>query len=179
MWPPRVRVPSVAVISSLVLGSDGTSTLGRNSDLVTTPVDRQRFLARRRECDAILIGGQTARNERYQRTPVPLVVLSHSRPALLDQNSKAHWWILSPSEAVVRAQSEFGNNLSIEGGIGLISELLKANLLTQLELSITQHIGGEDKVDYLELLSHFQRIETDEIEGTIFHTCTFPITTQK
>jgi riboflavin biosynthesis pyrimidine reductase len=169
----------VAVISSLVLGADGTSTISRNSDLVTTPIDRQRFLARRRECDAILIGGNTARNERYQRTPVPLVVLSHNRPALLDQNSKAHWWMLSPSEAVARAQWEFGNNLSIEGGIALISELLKANLLTHLELSITPHTGGEDKVDYLDLLSHFEKIQTDEIEGTIFHTCTFPITTQK
>ena len=167
------------MISSLVLGADGTSTLHGNSESVTTPIDRQRFLARRRLCDAILIGGNTARNERYQRTPVPLVILSHSRPAILDQNSKAHWWVLSPAQAVARAQWEFGNTLSIEGGIAFISELLKANLLTQLELSITPHTGGEDKVDYLELLAHFEKIQTHEVEGTIFHTCTFPITTRK
>jgi riboflavin biosynthesis pyrimidine reductase len=169
----------VAVISSLVLGVDGASTLHGNSDSITTPIDRQRFLARRRECDAILIGGNTARNERYQRTPVPLVILSHSRPAILDQNSKAHWWSLSPTEAVARAQWEFGNTLLIEGGIAFVSELLKANLLTQLELSITSHTGGDDKVDYLDLLAHFEKIETHEVEGTIFHTCTFPITIQK
>jgi riboflavin biosynthesis pyrimidine reductase len=169
----------VAVISSLVLGADGTSTLHGNSESVTTPIDRQLFLARRRLCDAILIGGNTARNERYQKTPVPLVVLSHTRPAILDQNSQARWWMLSPAQAVSRAQWEFGNDLSIEGGIAFISELLNANLLTQLELSITPHVGGEEKIDYLNLLSHFEKITTQEIEGTIFHTCTIPIMNQK
>jgi riboflavin biosynthesis pyrimidine reductase len=169
----------VAVIASLVLGADGSSTLRGNSESVTTSVDRQRFLARRRLCDAILIGGNTARNERYQQTPVPLVILSHTRPAILDQNSKARWWVLSPTEAVARAQREFGNELSIEGGIAFVSELLNTNLLSQLELSITPHIGGEEKIDYLRLLSHFEKITTQEIEGTIFHTCTIPIISQK
>ena len=169
----------MAVISSLVLGADGSSTLRGNSESVTTPIDRQRFLARRRLANAILIGGNTARNERYQRTPVPLVVVSHTRPPILDQNPKAHWWALSPTQAVARAQREFGNDLSIEGGIAFISDLLNANLLTQLELSITPHTGGEEKIDYLNLLSHFEKISTQEIEGTIFHTCTFPIMSQK
>lgn len=169
----------MAVIASLVLGADGSSTLLGTSDTVTTPIDRQRFLARRRLCQAILIGGNTARNERYQRTPVPLVVLSHTRPLVLDQNPKAHWWRLSPVEAVARARWEFGNTLSIEGGISFISELLDAQLITQLELSITPHVGGEYKVDYMDLLRHFEKIETQELEATIFHTCTFPIKNQK
>lgn len=169
----------MAVIASLVLAADGSSTLFGTSDTVTTPIDRQRFLARRRLCDAILIGGNTARNERYEKTPVPLVIVSHTRPALLDQNPKAHWWLLSPVEAVARARWEFGNTLSIEGGIAFISELLDARLISQLELSITSHVGGENKVDYLDLLAHFEKIETEELEGTIFHTCTFPIMTQK
>lgn len=169
----------MAVIASLVLGADGSSTLLGNSDAVTTPLDRQRFLARRRQCDAILIGGNTARHERYQKTPVPLVVLSHTRPALLDQNQRAHWWSLSPIEAVARARWDFGNTLSIEGGIAFISELLDARMISQLELSITAHTGGENKVDYLDLLAHFEKIETEELGGTIFHTCTFPITNPK
>jgi len=169
----------MSVIASLVLGADGSSTLLGTSDTVTTPIDRQRFLARRRDCNAILIGGNTARNERYQKTPVPLVVLSHTRPEILDQNPKAHWWTLSPVEAIARAQQEFGDTLSIEGGVAFISELLGAQLISQLELSITSHVGGEYKVDYLDLLSHFEKIETEELEATIFHTCTFPIKNQK
>ncbi len=165
----------MAVIASLVLAADGSSTLAGTSDTVTTAIDRQRFLARRRTCHAILIGGNTARIERYERTPVPLVILSHARPDLLDVNPKAHWWSISPIQAVARAHWEFGSRLSIEGGIAFISELLEANLITQLELSITSHVGGENRVDYLDLLSHFEKIETEEIEGTIFHSCTFPI----
>jgi riboflavin biosynthesis pyrimidine reductase len=92
------------VIASLVLGADGSSTLLGTSDTVTTPIDRQRFLARRRGCDAILIGGNTARNERYEKTPVPLIVLSHTRPEVLEENPRAHWWTLSPVEAVARAR---------------------------------------------------------------------------
>lgn len=169
----------MAVIASLVLGADGSSTVLGTSDKVTTPIDRQRFLTRRRLSDVILVGGNTARNERYQRTPVPLVVLSHTRPSVLDLNPKAHWWSLSPAEAIARARWEFGSTISIEGGISFICELLDAQLISQLELSITSHVGGESKVDYLELLAHFEKIETEEIEATIFHTCTFPIKTQK
>jgi riboflavin biosynthesis pyrimidine reductase len=169
----------MAVIASLVLGADGSSTLLGTSDTITTPIDRQRFLARRRLCNAILIGGNTARSERYQRTPVPLVVLSHTRPSVLDQNAKAHWWRLSPVEAIARARWEFGNTLSVEGGGSFIGELLDAQLISQLELSITSHVGGENKVDYLELLAHFEKIETEELEATIFHTCTFPIKPQR
>lgn len=167
------------VIASLVLAADGSSTMHGTSDLVTTPLDRQRFLARRRTCDAILIGGNTARNERYEKTPVTLIVLSHTRPALLDRNPKAHWWAISPEEAVARAETEFGETLSIEGGVSFISGLLEANLITQLELSITAHTGGENRVDYLDLIAHFENVTTEEYEGTIFHSCTHPIKRQK
>jgi riboflavin biosynthesis pyrimidine reductase len=169
----------MAVIASLVVGADGSSTLHGSSESVTTHVDRQRFLTRRRLADAILIGGNTARNERYQKTPVPLVILSHTRPDILDLNSKACWWVLSPTQAVARAQWEIGSELAIEGGIAFIAELLTANLLTQLELSITPQTGGEGKIDFRNLLLHFEKITTEEIEGTIFHTCTLPILSQK
>lgn len=169
----------MATIASLVLGADGSSTIRGTSEMITTPLDRQRFLARRRKCDAIVIGGNTARNERYEKTPVAVIVLSHARPSLLDRNPKAHWWALSPIEAVARAQEEFGENLSIEGGIALLSTLLEADLITQLELSVTSHTGGENKIDYVDLLAHFEKVTTEQLEGTIFYTCTLPIRKQK
>lgn len=169
----------MAVIGSLVLGADGSSTLGGNSQLISNPLDQERFLARRRLCNAILIGGNTARLEAYQRTPVPVVVLSHTRPPLLDQNPKAHWWNLSPTEAVERAVREFGERLSAESGVSLLTDLLDANLITELNLTITPKVGGEKKMDYKTLLAHFENIQTEEIDGTIFYTCTSPITLQK
>lgn len=169
----------MAVIASLVLGADGSSTLHGSSAAITTPIDRQRFLARRRLSDAILIGGNTARSEGYKKTPAPLVIISHSRPALLDENPKAHWWMMPITEAVVRAQKEFGTTISIEGGVAMISELLGAGAISQLELSITPHNGGENKIDPLELFSHFEKIEMIKEDDTVFYTCTVPLMIQK
>lgn len=169
----------MSVIASLVLGADGSSTFREDSEAITTPIDRQRFLARRRLSDAIVIGGNTARNERYQRTPVPVVVVSHSRPSLLDQNPQAHWWPLTPLDALSRAQIEFGSRISIEGGVAFVLVLLNAGAITQLELSITPHLGGENKVDYLHLLSYFEKVEMTRVDETLFYSCTVPLMLQR
>lgn len=169
----------MAVIASLVLGTDGSSSLRGNSEAISTPIDRQRFLARRRLCDVIIVGGKTAQADGYKRTPVPLVIISHARPELLDENSKAHWWMMPAAEAVERAKKEFGPTVSIEGGISMISELLEIGAISQLELSISPRSGGENKIDRETLLSHFKKIEKKLIDETIFFTCTQPITKPK
>ena len=170
----------MAVIASLVLGRDGSSTLEGSSQALSSLADRERFLAHRRRSDVILIGGNTARTERYTKTPVPLVILSRDEPAsLLEQNSLAHWWALSPVEAVARARWEFGSNIFIEGGIAFLYELLQTRLINQFELSITPVEGGENRINHLDLLAHFEKVEIEQVSETIFYTCTFPVTPQK
>lgn len=169
----------MAVIASLVLGADGSSSLRGNSEAISTPIDHQRFLARRRLCDVIIVGGNTARAEGYRKTPVPLVILSHSRPDLLDANPMAHWWMMPAAEAIDRAQKEFGPTISMEGGVTMIRELLEVGAISQLELSISPKIGGEKKVDQEILLSYFRKIEKELVEDTVFYTCTEPITKTK
>ena len=63
------------VVATLVVGSDGSTAKDGTSRGVTSTLDRARFLERRRHVDAILIGGNTARNEPYRMTPVPVVVV--------------------------------------------------------------------------------------------------------
>ena len=63
---------------SLVLGADGSLTKNGSSRALSSAGDRQRFLALRRECGAIVIGGETARAEPYERTPAPLIILSRT-----------------------------------------------------------------------------------------------------
>jgi riboflavin biosynthesis pyrimidine reductase len=104
---------------------------------ISSAEDRKRFLARRRESDCLIIGGNTARSDLYQKTPVPLVILSRTRPELITINRKAHWWNLSPADAVVRAQREFGGRILIEAGLSIIIELLHLGIIDQLELSVT------------------------------------------
>ncbi len=166
----------MAVIASLVLGADGSSTLRGNSAAISTPIDRERFLARRRLCDVIIVGGKTAKADGYKTTPVPLVIISHSRPDLLDVNSKAHWWMIPAAAAIERAKKEFGPTVSVEGGISMISELLEAGAISQLELSISPQTGGENKIDLEQLLKYFEKIEEELVVETIFYTCTEPAT---
>lgn len=166
----------MAVIASLVLGADGSSSLRGNSAAISTPIDRERFLARRRLCDVIIVGGKTARADGYTTTPVPLVIISHSRPDLLDVNPKAHWWMMPATEAIKRAKKEFGPTVSIEGGISMISELLEAGAISQLELSISPQTGGENKIAREKLLRFFEKIQEELVSETIFYTGTEPVT---
>lgn len=68
----------MSVVATLVVGSDGSTSKESRSAGISSPEDRQAFLKRRREVDVIIVGGNTARHEPYNRTPVPLVVISRS-----------------------------------------------------------------------------------------------------
>lgn len=165
----------MSVHATLVMGADGSTSFLGNSDGVTTPEDRAQFLTTRRQSDVIIIGGNTARHERYRRTPVPLVVLSRSYPEILRENPKAHWWDLSPAKAVRKAEKEFGPFIFIEAGVSMIRQLLSRGLISQLNLSVTPMSGGENRADLTELLSYFTVVEQKEKGDTIFYTCTKPI----
>ena len=156
------------VIVTLVAGADGSTSKGGNSSGITTPVDRTEFLARRRTADCIIIGGNTARNEPYQRTPVPVIVLSRSLINPLANNRLAHCWNLSPVRALARAAQKFGPTIHIEAGVSIISELLAAGAIDKLELSITPITGGEDKIELAEFLHHFDNIHEEIREGVRF-----------
>ena len=156
------------VIVTLVAGADGSTSKNGNSAGVTTAIDRTEFLARRRSADCIIIGGNTARTEPYQRTPVPVVVLSHSLVNPLPHNRLAHCWNLSPVEALTKAIKPFGPTVHIEAGASIIEELMKAGKIDQLELSITSVTDGDDKINIEKLLSYFTAIEEVEREGTRF-----------
>lgn len=158
----------MAVIVTLVVGADGSTSKNGNSAGVSSSADRTAFLARRRSADCILIGGNTARTEPYHRTPVPVVVLSKSLINPLADNRLAHCWNLSPAKAIERASKTFGPTIHVEAGITIINELLEANLVDALELSITEVSGGEDKIDIEKLLAHFGEKSEQSIAGTRF-----------
>ena len=158
----------MTVTVTLVTGSDGSTSKGGNSAGVSSAADRTAFLARRRAADCILIGGNTARTEPYQRTPVPVIVISKSLINPLANNRIAHCWNLTPVKALDRAIKTFGPNVHVEAGASIIDELLSAGRVDALELSITEVSGGEDKVDLAKLLSYFSQQSEKIADGTRF-----------
>jgi len=161
---------SVPVIASLVVGSDGSTSKDGRSAGVSSAADHRAFLARRRSADVLLIGGNTARNEPYQKTPVPVVIVSKSMLNPLSNNRLAHWWNCDPVEALARAQRLFGETIIIESGISIIEELISAKKIDRLELSVTAVTGGEDQVDFKKLLSKFTQVTERVEEDTTFYT---------
>ena len=158
----------MSVFASLVVGADGSTSKDGSSSGISSGADRTTFLARRRNADFILIGGQTARTEPYHRTPVPVVVASRSMINALADNRLAHWWNLSPVSALEKGREKFGPNVLVEAGPRLINELIQAKVLDGIYLSITSVIDGDEVINIEELLSNFASVERDEIEGTFF-----------
>ena len=156
------------IIATLVVGADGSTSKYGNSAGVTTALDRSEFLQRRRSADCIIIGGNTARSEPYQRTPVPVVVLSRALVNPLSGNRLAHCWNLSPVKAVDKALETFGPRIHIEAGATVIEELVAAGRIDELELSITAITDGEDKLDVEKFLTHFTIIKDESVDGTRF-----------
>ena len=158
----------MAVFASLVVGADGSTAKGGNSRGITSGVDRTSFLARRRSADFLLIGGETARTEPYHRTPVPVVISSRSMINALTDNRIAHWWNLSPTAALAKGISKFGENVLVESGPSIIDELLLNKVIDGIYLSITSITGGENPIDIAALLGNFVEIDRQEVDGTQF-----------
>jgi len=160
----------VSVVATLVVGSDGSTSKESRSAGVSSPADRQVFLQRRREVDCIIVGGNTARHEPYNRTPVPLIVISRSLVNPVQGNHLAHFWNCSPAQAVEKAQKQFGDKILIEGGVRMISELIDQSIIDELELSVTPASGGQDRVDWKGLIAKFAHCESREVDGTTFYS---------
>ena len=160
----------MSIVATIVVGVDGSSTINGSSTEVTSAADRATFLQRRRLVDCIIIGGNTARNEPYSKTPVPLVVVSKQEHPQLPA---AHVWDLDPKDALTKARQEFGENILIEGGASFMSYLLEQNLVDVLELSVTHATGGADIFDYKKFLSLAHRVTEKVVSDTTFYTAEF------
>jgi riboflavin biosynthesis pyrimidine reductase len=160
----------VSIVATLVVGADGSTSQESRSAGISSAADRQVFLQRRREVDCIIVGGNTARHEPYNRTPVPLVVISRSLVNPVQGNHLALLWNCSPVEAVKKARTQFGEKILIEGGISMIDELIDHGVIDQLELSVTPATGGDDRIDWKALIAKFAHCQSREVEGTYFYS---------
>jgi len=160
----------MSVTATIVAGIDGSTCISGSSTQVTSTADRSIFLERRRKADCIIIGGNTARNEPYVKTPVPLIVISRKEHPNLPA---AHVWNIDPCEAISKARQEFGENILIEGGATFITYLLEHKAVEILELSITNACGGTDIFDFQKFLQQAEGVDKTVITDTTFYSATF------
>ncbi|MSY98896.1 MAG: hypothetical protein F2698_01765 [Actinobacteria bacterium] len=158
------------VMANFVMGADGSTSHSGNSAALSSVADRARFHEIRSHASAILIGGNTARNEPYASTPVPLIVITSTKelPQSISSNPLAHIWDLDPVAAIAKAKAEFGENILVEGGINLLKELLLANLIDILFLTISGKTGGENVYDLSALTRDFTVESSEKIDGETF-----------
>ena len=160
----------MSVLANLVLGGDGSTSLDGSSKSLSSAEDRRRFHELRAQASVILIGGNTARNEPYAQTPVPLVVITRSGqiPESVRANPNTHIWELDPISAVDKASKEFGESVLVEAGMSLIQELLVANKIDELYLTLSKISGGENVYDLSALTRDFTVESSEKIDGETF-----------
>jgi riboflavin biosynthesis pyrimidine reductase len=155
----------VRVIANLVLGANGATTLQGSSRGLSSIEDRKRFHELRNNATAIVIGGQTYRNEPYSQTPRPLFVASQKITSeMRAKNPQAHFYQVKPSEIVDEALARYGSPVLVEGGVKFITELISHSTVDQLFITRTTKSGDVESIFTEDLLNNFTK-STSQISG--------------
>ena len=135
------------VVLSMISTADGATAIDGNSAKLGGPADREVFLHLHRSADCVLVGAQTIRQDSYSPLPAhqKLVVLSHTSDlgantqALLDAGNTQI--VTGDVHKIVHDLS--GNICVLEGGSNLNNQMLQANLIDEICLTIApMFIGG-------------------------------------
>jgi len=135
------------VVLSMISTADGATAMDGNSAKLGGPTDREVFLHLHRSADCVLVGAQTIRQDSYSPLPAhqKLVVLSHTgdlganTQALLDAGNTQI--VTGDVQNIVHNLS--GNICVLEGGSNLNNQMLQANLIDEICLTIApMFVGG-------------------------------------
>ena len=135
------------VVLSMISTADGATAIDGNSAKLGGPTDREVFLHLHRSADCVLVGAQTIRQDSYSPLPAhqKLVVLSNTgdlganTQALLDAGNTQI--VTGDVQNIVHNLS--GNICVLEGGSNLNNQMLQANLIDEICLTIApMFVGG-------------------------------------
>lgn len=163
----------MAVIASFLIGRNGASTLGGISSPLSTPVDRQRFLARHRTAGAFIIGKKSATSESYEKSSQPIFVFTRTKEKLELPHPLMQQITLRNdlSEIVRLLDQRIDGDIVVEAGGTLLLAIAETGVIDELELTISPIDGDGDFVSVEVLLQHFTNVEEEVIDGTRLLKC--------
>ena len=165
----------MALIATLVVGSNNATSKGGQSSPLSTPADRSRFLALHRSGSAIITGRKSAKVEDYSQTQVPIFVFTRDSGTLDLPHPLMEQITVSKNlaEEVRRIAERFDGDVIIESGVALLQPLIEIGAVDQLALSISPVTGDGDFIDVAKLLTHFSIEKEESIDGTRLLECRY------
>ena len=164
----------MTITATLVVGSDGSTSQSGNSRQISTPEDRQRFLALHRSADAIIVGGKTIEADPYAGARCPVYVFTQNKEKTFSAPFlTVHTDANNNLSKALTEISERHPHVVIESGQRLLLALIETGLVEYLELSITPITNGENAIDIDSLLKKFVIIEDVTINATRLLKCRY------
>jgi riboflavin biosynthesis pyrimidine reductase len=162
------QVPEVKVMANILLARNLATSLGGSSRALSPESDRIRFHQIRTLAKAILIGGQSYRNEPYSKLSLPLYISSRT----LSEGASDSQFIFNqePAWLIKRALLEQGSPVLIEGGVNLISSLITQSLIDLLYITRVNQDGDGHFFDESQLLKNYERRSIEIIDGASFES---------
>ena len=162
------QVPEVKVMANILLARNLATSLGGSSRALSPESDRIRFHQIRTLAKAILIGGQSYRNEPYSKLSLPLYISSRT----LSEGASDSQFIFNqePAWLIKRALLEQGCPVLIEGGVNFISNLIAESLIDLLYITRVNQDGDGHFFDESQLLENYERQSTEIIDGASFES---------
>ena len=162
------QVPEVKVMANILLARNLATSLGGSSRALSPESDRIRFHQIRTLAKAILIGGQSYRNEPYSKLSLPLYISSRT----LSEGASDSQFIFNqePAWLIKRALLEQGCPVLIEGGVNFISSLITQSLINLLYITRVNQDGDGHFFDESQLLKNYERRSIETIDGASFES---------
>ena len=166
----------MALIASLVVGSNGATSLHGKSSPLSTPSDRRRFLKRHRQAAAFIIGRQSALIESYGASRVPIFVFSRSSAAISLPHPLMQQVTVNRSDLGEISRSieqRIEGDIVVEAGAALLTAMIQSEVIDILEISITPIAGDGNFIDIDDILRNFDCSEVVAEDGTRLLQCRY------
>jgi len=162
------QVPEVTTMANILLAKNLATSLGGSSRALSPESDRIRFHQIRTLAKAILIGGQSYRNEPYSKLSLPLYISSRT----LSEGGSDSQFIFNqePAWLIKRALLEQGSPVLIEGGVNFIASLITQSLIDLLYITRVNQDGDGHFFDESQLLKNYERQSIEIIGGASFES---------